>query len=207
MILINPFRNQLMKVKCYVLIFSTVFTYNSGQCGRHTCSKFGECRNSPSGQCCHCKPGFYGNGVQCVSEGRAVFDGQLWTLHVQCDRWDLLQVFLRGWTGKWAAGCLWETRQFPWKSPTMIFTHTWWWMMGERTWPSAPFLPAWVSLFSPCQLWALSSGGLLLSSSPDSRTALVLLVRLTSRVLYFMLWVFSYSEGNVIDQTDGWSSQ
>lgn len=46
-----------------------VFTYNSGQCGRHTCSKFGECRNYPTGQCCRCKPGFYGNGVECVSEG------------------------------------------------------------------------------------------------------------------------------------------
>uniref|UniRef100_A0A673FUC2 Nidogen-1-like n=1 Tax=Sinocyclocheilus rhinocerous TaxID=307959 RepID=A0A673FUC2_9TELE len=47
----------------------TVFTYNSGECGGQKCSKFGECRNYPSGRCCQCEPGYYGNGVQCVSDG------------------------------------------------------------------------------------------------------------------------------------------
>ncbi|CAM4728078.1 unnamed protein product [Leuciscus chuanchicus] len=44
-----------------------VFTYNSGECGGHRCSKFGEC--NLSGRCCQCKPGYYGNGIQCVSDG------------------------------------------------------------------------------------------------------------------------------------------
>ncbi|XP_056616657.1 nidogen-1 [Triplophysa dalaica] len=63
------FTPEVVEVESDDNIQVNVFTYNSGQCARHTCSKFGECRNSPSGQCCHCKPGFYGNGVQCVSEG------------------------------------------------------------------------------------------------------------------------------------------
>ncbi|KAK7149062.1 hypothetical protein R3I93_013158 [Phoxinus phoxinus] len=46
-----------------------VYTYNSGECGGHRCSKFGECRSNPSGRCCQCKPGYYGNGIQCVSDG------------------------------------------------------------------------------------------------------------------------------------------
>ncbi|XP_051503782.1 nidogen-1 isoform X1 [Myxocyprinus asiaticus] len=46
-----------------------VFSYNSGECGRQKCSKFGECRNYPTGRCCQCKPGYYGNGIQCLSEG------------------------------------------------------------------------------------------------------------------------------------------
>ncbi|TRY69843.1 hypothetical protein DNTS_012936 [Danionella cerebrum] len=46
-----------------------VFTYNSGQCAGHKCSKFGECRNFPEGHCCVCKPGFYGNGIHCVPDG------------------------------------------------------------------------------------------------------------------------------------------
>lgn len=46
-----------------------VFTYNSGQCGGHKCSKFAECRSYSSGRCCVCKPGYYGSGIQCVPDG------------------------------------------------------------------------------------------------------------------------------------------
>ncbi|XP_026133570.1 nidogen-1-like [Carassius auratus] len=50
-------------------IEDNVFTYNSGECGRQRCSRFGECRNYPRGRCCQCQPGFNGNGVQCVPDG------------------------------------------------------------------------------------------------------------------------------------------
>ncbi|XP_073690646.1 nidogen-1-like [Garra rufa] len=46
-----------------------VFTCNSGECGGQKCSKFGECRDYPRGCCCQCKPGYYGNGVQCAPDG------------------------------------------------------------------------------------------------------------------------------------------
>uniref|UniRef100_A0A671RB95 Nidogen-1-like n=1 Tax=Sinocyclocheilus anshuiensis TaxID=1608454 RepID=A0A671RB95_9TELE len=59
-------QNDLFFLSCSL---HTVFTYNSGECGGQKCSKFGECRNYPSGRCCQCEPGYYGNGVQCVSDG------------------------------------------------------------------------------------------------------------------------------------------
>ncbi|MCI4383277.1 hypothetical protein PGIGA_G00024480 [Pangasianodon gigas] len=36
---------------------------------RHKCSSFADCRDYDTGYCCHCKPGFYGNGKECVAEG------------------------------------------------------------------------------------------------------------------------------------------
>uniref|UniRef100_A0A669DFL5 Nidogen 1 n=1 Tax=Oreochromis niloticus TaxID=8128 RepID=A0A669DFL5_ORENI len=32
--------------------------------------EFGECRDYANGYCCHCISGFYGNGIQCVAEGK-----------------------------------------------------------------------------------------------------------------------------------------
>uniref|UniRef100_A0AAX7THR8 Nidogen 1a n=1 Tax=Astatotilapia calliptera TaxID=8154 RepID=A0AAX7THR8_ASTCA len=50
----------------------SVFSYNLGSCAnnRNKCSKFGECRDYANGYCCHCISGFYGNGIQCVAEGK-----------------------------------------------------------------------------------------------------------------------------------------
>ncbi|XP_076600052.1 nidogen-1 [Chaetodon auriga] len=49
-----------------------VFSYNLGTCAnnRNKCSQFGDCQDYSSGYCCHCRPGFYGNGIQCVAEGK-----------------------------------------------------------------------------------------------------------------------------------------
>lgn len=49
-----------------------VFSYNSETCAnnRNKCSTFADCKDYATGYCCHCRPGFYGNGVQCVAEGK-----------------------------------------------------------------------------------------------------------------------------------------
>ncbi|KAL0983660.1 hypothetical protein UPYG_G00130910 [Umbra pygmaea] len=49
-----------------------VFSYNSDTCANNMnkCSTFADCRDYTSGYCCHCRPGYYGNGIQCVSEGK-----------------------------------------------------------------------------------------------------------------------------------------
>ncbi|XP_034040107.1 nidogen-1 [Thalassophryne amazonica] len=49
-----------------------VFSYNLGTCtnNRHKCSPFSDCKDYSGGYCCHCRPGFYGNGIQCVAEGK-----------------------------------------------------------------------------------------------------------------------------------------
>ncbi|XP_047459404.1 nidogen-1 [Mugil cephalus] len=49
-----------------------VFSYNLGSCAnnRNKCSQFADCKDYPGGYCCHCRPGFYGNGKQCVAEGK-----------------------------------------------------------------------------------------------------------------------------------------
>ncbi|XP_060797025.1 nidogen-1 [Neoarius graeffei] len=36
----------------------------------HKCSSFADCRDYATGYCCHCRPGFYGNGKDCVAEGK-----------------------------------------------------------------------------------------------------------------------------------------
>ncbi|XP_056266669.1 nidogen-1-like isoform X1 [Pseudoliparis swirei] len=50
----------------------TVFTYNSETCASNwnKCSSFADCRDYSKGYCCHCRPGFYGNGKNCVAEGK-----------------------------------------------------------------------------------------------------------------------------------------
>ncbi|XP_045902230.1 nidogen-1-like [Micropterus dolomieu] len=49
-----------------------VFAYNLETCAhnRHKCSPFADCRDYSNGYCCHCRPGFYGNGKDCVAEGK-----------------------------------------------------------------------------------------------------------------------------------------
>ncbi|KAM7394805.1 hypothetical protein PAMP_021585 [Pampus punctatissimus] len=49
-----------------------VFAYNLETCAhnRHKCSGFADCRDYSNGYCCHCRPGFYGNGKDCVAEGK-----------------------------------------------------------------------------------------------------------------------------------------
>lgn len=49
-----------------------VFSYNFETCaiGRKKCSTFADCKDYSTGYCCHCRPGFYGNGIQCVAEGK-----------------------------------------------------------------------------------------------------------------------------------------
>uniref|UniRef100_A0A7N6F6Z0 Nidogen 1a n=1 Tax=Anabas testudineus TaxID=64144 RepID=A0A7N6F6Z0_ANATE len=49
-----------------------VFSYNFGTCAnnRNKCSQFADCKDYFNGYCCHCRPGFYGNGIQCVAEGK-----------------------------------------------------------------------------------------------------------------------------------------
>ncbi|KAE8300659.1 Nidogen-1 [Larimichthys crocea] len=49
-----------------------VFAYNTETCAhnRHKCSAFADCRDYSNGYCCHCRPGFYGNGKDCVAEGK-----------------------------------------------------------------------------------------------------------------------------------------
>lgn len=48
------------------------YTDSLGSCAsnRKKCSQFSDCRDYSSGYCCHCRPGFYGNGIQCVAEGK-----------------------------------------------------------------------------------------------------------------------------------------
>uniref|UniRef100_A0A672P7P4 Nidogen 1 n=1 Tax=Sinocyclocheilus grahami TaxID=75366 RepID=A0A672P7P4_SINGR len=65
----RPERPAVVEIENEDNIEVNVFTYNSGECGGQKCSKFGECSNYPSGRCCQCKPGYYGNGVQCVPDG------------------------------------------------------------------------------------------------------------------------------------------
>ncbi|XP_074552133.1 nidogen-1-like [Halichoeres trimaculatus] len=49
-----------------------VFAYNLETCAnnRHKCSAFADCRDYSDGYCCHCRAGFYGNGRDCVAEGK-----------------------------------------------------------------------------------------------------------------------------------------
>ncbi|XP_041921911.1 nidogen-1 isoform X1 [Alosa sapidissima] len=49
-----------------------VFSYNSDTCenNRQKCSPFADCKDHASGYCCHCRPGYFGNGKQCVSQGK-----------------------------------------------------------------------------------------------------------------------------------------
>uniref|UniRef100_A0A8C2E666 Nidogen 1b n=1 Tax=Cyprinus carpio TaxID=7962 RepID=A0A8C2E666_CYPCA len=54
------------------LYFLAVFSYNYETCSsnKHKCSVFADCRDYADGYCCHCKPGYYGNGKDCIAEGK-----------------------------------------------------------------------------------------------------------------------------------------
>uniref|UniRef100_A0A8C6THD9 Nidogen 1a n=1 Tax=Neogobius melanostomus TaxID=47308 RepID=A0A8C6THD9_9GOBI len=73
---INPVRYQPENPEVVVIddgdINVDVFSYNIGTCAnnRDKCSQFADCRDYSGGYCCHCRPGFYGNGIQCVAEGK-----------------------------------------------------------------------------------------------------------------------------------------
>uniref|UniRef100_A0A674C0U4 Nidogen 1 n=1 Tax=Salmo trutta TaxID=8032 RepID=A0A674C0U4_SALTR len=58
--------------KIWFVFFSAVFAYNSETCAsnRQRCSSFADCKDYTNGYCCHCRPGFYGNGKDCVAEGK-----------------------------------------------------------------------------------------------------------------------------------------
>uniref|UniRef100_A0A673CC44 Nidogen 1b n=1 Tax=Sphaeramia orbicularis TaxID=375764 RepID=A0A673CC44_9TELE len=55
-----------------LLTVPPIFAYNLETCAhnRHKCSQFADCRDYSNGYCCHCRPGFYGNGKDCVAEGK-----------------------------------------------------------------------------------------------------------------------------------------
>ncbi|KAF5905183.1 nidogen-1 [Clarias magur] len=44
--------------------------YETCASNRHKCSSSAECRDYKAGYCCHCKPGFYGNGKECIADGK-----------------------------------------------------------------------------------------------------------------------------------------
>uniref|UniRef100_A0A672QGY6 Nidogen 1b n=1 Tax=Sinocyclocheilus grahami TaxID=75366 RepID=A0A672QGY6_SINGR len=54
------------------LCFLAVFSYNNETCSsnKNKCSVFADCRDYADGFCCRCKPGYYGNGKDCVAEGK-----------------------------------------------------------------------------------------------------------------------------------------
>lgn len=65
--------HQLALPDTFLPCFSvfSVFSYKLGTCAnnQNKCSQFGDCKDHSSGYCCNCRPGFYGNGIQCVAEG------------------------------------------------------------------------------------------------------------------------------------------
>ncbi|XP_067840235.1 nidogen-1 [Heptranchias perlo] len=55
-------------------VTGNVFSYNTERqlscvSSGHICSIHSQCRDYTAGFCCHCNPGYYGNGKQCVAEG------------------------------------------------------------------------------------------------------------------------------------------
>uniref|UniRef100_A0A8B9L2A0 Nidogen 1 n=1 Tax=Astyanax mexicanus TaxID=7994 RepID=A0A8B9L2A0_ASTMX len=44
--------------------------YETCSSNRHKCSNFADCIDYATGYCCQCKPGYYGNGKDCVAEGK-----------------------------------------------------------------------------------------------------------------------------------------
>lgn len=49
-----------------------VFSYSYETCANNwqKCSSFADCRDYSGGYCCHCRPGYYGDGRDCVAEGK-----------------------------------------------------------------------------------------------------------------------------------------
>uniref|UniRef100_A0A8D3BTP1 Nidogen 1 n=1 Tax=Scophthalmus maximus TaxID=52904 RepID=A0A8D3BTP1_SCOMX len=63
--------NRLLLLHFHGALSPPVFSYNLWTCAnsRNKCSQFADCKDYSNGYCCHCRPGFYGNGIQCVAEG------------------------------------------------------------------------------------------------------------------------------------------
>nr|XP_046232520.1 nidogen-1-like [Scatophagus argus] len=68
----QPHQPQIVVVDEDEDLSVNVFAYNLETCdhNRHKCSAFADCRDYSNGYCCHCRPGFYGNGKDCVAEGK-----------------------------------------------------------------------------------------------------------------------------------------
>lgn len=60
---------------CFSVSSVISYTDSLGSCAsnRKKCSQFADCKDYSVGYCCHCRPGFYGNGIQCVAEGECTF--------------------------------------------------------------------------------------------------------------------------------------
>lgn len=52
--------------------FAVFAYYEKCANNRHKCSSFADCRDYDTGYCCHCRPGFYGDGKDCVAEGTLI---------------------------------------------------------------------------------------------------------------------------------------
>lgn len=55
-----------------VSLFAVFSYYEKCANNRHKCSSFADCQDYDTGYCCQCKPGFYGNGKDCVAEGMLI---------------------------------------------------------------------------------------------------------------------------------------
>uniref|UniRef100_A0A8C7JYK9 Nidogen 1 n=1 Tax=Oncorhynchus kisutch TaxID=8019 RepID=A0A8C7JYK9_ONCKI len=69
----TPFFSKIVFFqRMWFVFFSAVFAYSSETCAsnRQKCSSFADCKDYTNGYCCHCRPGFYGNGKDCVAEGK-----------------------------------------------------------------------------------------------------------------------------------------
>ncbi|XP_039593799.1 nidogen-1 [Polypterus senegalus] len=70
-----PLYPEVVIVEDDIEVNGNVFPYNIGPqetCAnsQQTCSVFADCRDYSTGYCCYCRPGFYGNGKQCIAEGK-----------------------------------------------------------------------------------------------------------------------------------------
>uniref|UniRef100_A0A8C4HNC4 Nidogen 1b n=1 Tax=Dicentrarchus labrax TaxID=13489 RepID=A0A8C4HNC4_DICLA len=68
----RPHQPQIVVVDEDENLDVNVFRYNLETCAHnsHKCSAFADCRDYSDGYCCHCRPGFYGNGKDCVADGK-----------------------------------------------------------------------------------------------------------------------------------------
>uniref|UniRef100_A0A672GCI0 Nidogen 1b n=1 Tax=Salarias fasciatus TaxID=181472 RepID=A0A672GCI0_SALFA len=69
---LHPQRPHIVVVEEDEDLDVNVFAYNLETCAhnRQKCSAFADCRDYSDGYCCHCRPGYYGNGKECVAEGK-----------------------------------------------------------------------------------------------------------------------------------------
>ncbi|XP_063054021.1 nidogen-1-like [Engraulis encrasicolus] len=68
----QPERPQVVVVDDDLDVDGTVFSYNYQTCANNwqKCSSFADCRDYSDGYCCHCRSGYYGDGRDCVAEGK-----------------------------------------------------------------------------------------------------------------------------------------